>query len=369
MESKLTLGKGWKLVSSIATDEVLVLKALERAKEGEQRFSWLCLDPASGRRVHLPVAAPLGGGGAVAYHKAGGEIVYAGSAGIMSLNLLTKREAVRIPLDHDWNDVCDLWLPPEGSPTLIYVLGEREESRSQLQARAKEAQSGGPFLLRAKYSLHSWDMRTSASRLIARFDSMPVSVAVDWSAGAAYALVENKGKKDLLKIELVSGDASLIRSTDAVDALEISPRHTVLAWRSYSTPRIIETLEDGSERPLTDFGWYPAFSPNGRRFAFTVGDYEVWVKESDNAQPERVVSYPPELSWNMHDRIKWCRCGDHFAVCLAGSRAGVADKRPLMVVDCARKEVRVIDDLVFIGTLGERVWIDQKDSTVGKYLA
>lgn len=359
-ESKITLGKGWKLVSSIATDEVLVLKALGQAKGGEQRFSWLCLDPASGRRAALPAGTPLGGGGAVAYHKAGNEIIYAGSAGITSFNLLTKREAVRIPLDHDWNDVWDLWLSPEGSPTLVYVLGEREEPRSQLQARAKEAQSGGPFLLRAKYSLHSWDMRTNASRLIARFDSMPVSVAVDWSAGAVYALVGSKGKKDLLKIELESGDVSLIRSTDAAEALEISPRHTLLAWRSYDSPRIIETLEDGSERPLTDFGWYPAFSPNGRRFAFTVGDYEVWVKEPDAARPERVVAYAPELTWHMHDRIKWCQCGDHFAVCLSGSLAGHTDVRPLMVVDCARKEVRVIDDLVFIGTRGERVWVDQK---------
>lgn len=359
-KSKFTLGKGWKLVSRVATDEVLVLKVLAQSKEGEQRFSWLCLDPAGRGRAALPVAAPLGGGGAVAYHKAGSELIYAGSAGIMSFNLSTKREAVRIPLEHDWNDVRDLWLSPEGSPTLVYVLGEREESRSQLRARAKEAQSGGPFLLRAKYSLHSWDVRTSASRLIARFDSMPLSVAIDWSADAAYALFGNKGKKDLLKIDLGSGDVSFIRSTDAVDALELSPRHTLLAWRSYDSPRIIETLEDGSERPLTEFGWYPTFSPNGRWFAFTVGDYEVWVKESDAARPERVVAYAPELTWHMHDRVKWCPCGDHFAVCLSGSPAGGTDTRPLMVVDCARKEVRVIDDLVFIGTRGERVWVDQK---------
>ena len=92
-----------------------------------------------------------------------------------------------------------------------------------------------------------------------------------------------------------------------------------------------------------------------------MGDYEVWVKESDTAQPEKVASFPPELTWHTHDRIKWCRCGNHFAVCLSGSVSGGTDIRPLMVVDCARKEVRVIDDQVLIGTSGEREWARMPD--------
>lgn len=355
----INLGQGWKLVPTLKTNEVLVLKVLDGSSDGPQHFSWICLDPSSAWRARLPVQSKLPGGGAVVYHEPSTEMFYRGSAGITGFNLKTKQESVHYPLDFDRNDVWDLWLSPEDSPILAYIFEEREESRTRMRAKAAETQSGGPFYIRAKYSLHLWEKRTKTSHLITRFEAIPGSLAIDWGRNAAYALVGEKKKKDLIRIDLKSKKASLVRSTESVDSVEISPQHTLLTWRHYNSPKIFETLEDGQDHSLTEFGWHPAYSPDGQRLAFTVEDYEVWVKDSNSATPEKVIAFLPEQTQHTLDTIKWCSCANHFAVCLSGSRGEKTSTRPLMIVDCARKEVRVVEDLSLIGTRGERVWVSR----------
>ena len=351
-------GKNWKLVPRLSTCEVLVTKVLEEKPGGGQSFAWLFLDPARQRRTKLPMKAKLPGGfPAPGFCSKTNELLFLADEGITAYNLTTRREHLLIPIDRNLNHVWDMQFSTDAE-RIIFLLGERAESRVDMKATATEP--GRALLVHMKsYSLHTWTAESGGSRLLKRFAAWPVSLDVDWCHDMAFALLGARHSRDLVKIHLTNGEVEVVRNADAASCLAISPRHTLLTWGRYNSPGIVETLPDGQDIALTDFGGYPAVSPDGRRFAFTVGDYEVWMKDAGGAEPERIVSFPAAESGHTVDRIAWCGCGNHFAVCLTGLKAKnptQPDKRPLMVIDCNSREILMCDDLISIGTTGERVW-------------
>lgn len=178
---------------------------------------------------------------------------------------------------------------------------------------------------------------------------------IDWTRNKAVAFVqkeEKRGEREIVEIDLADGGV-LVLGTTPLMHMTLSPNHTRLAWMGHEEG-VRETLPDGREAALTKFGGLPSHSPDGKRLAFSVADHQIWLKDGETAAPEKVLSLPAALSRHSGDRIVWCLCGNHFAVCLSGL------KEPgsmLLAADCERREIVLRDDLLFMGTAGDRVWV------------
>lgn len=358
------IGKGWKLVSRLATDEILIAKTTEII-DGSQRFSWLCLDFAQGRSAELPVKARLPGGGAPVINRRTNELIFSGEKGIVGFSLTSRQERLIVPIDAEYYCVKQMWLSDEDEPRLLYLLAKQDVSSSELRARyaAGERQ---PYEINYQYSLHSAKLDSSPVRLVADFQAWPVSMAIDWNRDKAIVFFqkEKKGReREIAEVDLADGSVSVLGVTPLMH-VELSPKRTRLSWMA-SDAGIREALPDGREMALTDFGGSPSFSPDGQRLAFTVLDYEVWLKGAEGAAPEKIVSLPAVLSQAAGDRIVWCPCGKHFAVCLVGLKEAQSEPRradklassTFIVADCDRREIILRDDLFFVGMKGDRVWV------------
>lgn len=362
MNKKLapSVGTHWALVSRIETREVLITKVLEILDDKSEKFFWLCVDAAAQRRARLPVKSALPGGTAPPRFSPGmDEIIYRDSEGIAGFSLRTGEERLHIPVDFDRYDIGNLWLSAENPPRILYLLEERAETWTQTRARIAAGGEQGPTG-RSTYRLHMRTIGSEESRLVAEFKAWPVSLDVDWDREIAFALVGQQRKKKLVKIDLKNGDAAVIRETDSASHLVISPRKILITWQGYQSPGIMEALPNGRYATLTKFGWYPAFSPDGRRFAFTVSDTEIWIQDAGSQSAEKIISFPESASQKFLDRITWCPCGDHFAVCLAGLKGESPDQhdtRLLVIVDSKKREILILEDLNSIGSSGERVWV------------
>lgn len=337
----LEIGKGWKLVPHLSADEVLIAKTAE-ISGGHDRFFWLCLDFARGRSAELPVKARLPGGDAPAINRRTNELVFPGEKGIVGFSLTSRQERLIVPINSEHHYVRQIWLSDEEDPRLLYLLAHYASG---------EKQHGVSYT----YSLHSARLDSTPARLVADFQGLPVSMDIDWSRNTAVAFVQKEEKRrerEIVEIDLADGGVSVLGATPLMH-MTLSPKRTRLAWMGQEAG-IRETLPDGREAVLTEFGGLPSYSPDGKRLAFSVADYEIWLRGPENLAPEKVVSLPAALSRHAGDRIVWCLCGKHFAVCLAGPKE---PGNTLVIADCGRREIVLREDLLFMGTAGDRVWV------------
>ncbi|MBI2788082.1 MAG: PD40 domain-containing protein [Elusimicrobia bacterium] len=358
------IGKGWKRVSRLATDEILIAKTTEIA-DGRQRFFWLCLDFAHGRSAELPVKARLPGGDAPVINRRTNELIFSGEKGIVGFSLKSRQERLIIPIDAEYYCVKHMWLSDEDEPRLLYLVAKQDVPSSELRARYDSGERQ-PYEVNYRYSLHSAKLDSSPVRLVADFQAWPVSMAIDWNRGKAIVFLQKeKGgrEREIVEVDLVDGSVSVLGVTPLMH-VELSPKRTRLSWMA-SDAGIREALPDGREMALTGFGGSPSFSPDGQWLAFTVHDYEVWLKGPGDAAPEKIISLPAVLSQTAGDRVVWCPCGKHFAVCLVGlkeaqgepHRVDKLSSSTFIVADCDRREIVLRDDLFFVGMKGDRVWI------------
>lgn len=341
------LGKNWKLVPISSCEDALVATVLD---EKSGKYLWVCLDPSTGKHVTLaarygPILSPV-------FDLGRKEIVFADRGGITSFSIPTKQDQLMIPFDWENWEVHDLWLSPEEPPTILYLLGKRKEPWSIVVDKVRNSSCGVP--LKSTFSLHSWKIGGIVSRLLTQFELQPVSLDVDWQRETLFALVGPTRNKKLTRIDLRSSQLSLIRTTVGLSGVVVSPRHNPVTWGSHDG-KITESLANGQDITLTDFGWYPAFSLDGKRFAFTVSDYQIWVKDAARKLPEKVVAIAEEMTQHRCDTPTWCRCGKHFAVCLAGPTSMRRIARIIVVADCEKREIVIFDQ--FSATAEARLWL------------
>lgn len=351
---KYELGQGWKLATKLATDEALVVKSAEYPPEGQQLI-WLCFDPASGRRAPLPVGSHQGAGTRPTFLRRTNEFAFA-AGGITAYSFETRRTRTLADADPEYEHVQRLWLSNETIPRLLYLLARDAESASSRRARF-EAGEKQPFNVVRTYSLWSVSTTGGDARCVVEFADWPTSIDIDWTRNVAVVLLQRekiRGGK-IVEINLNEGKQVTSLPTDRA-ALMASPHQTILAWGHYK-PGVTEIHGDGRETLFSQMGWYPSFAPNGRRFAFTVYDNELWLQDADGA-PERILSVlmTPD-GQRYHDEIVWCACGHHFAVALTSVNPTPNAGTMLVIVDCERREIMIREDLPAITSCGERAWV------------
>ncbi len=87
-------------------------------------------------------------------------------------------------------------------------------------------------------------------------------------------------------------------------------------WSSAATSDIFSVRPNGSglkRLTFTGAGWYPAWSPDGRRIAFTGRDNAIWIMRADGSRPRQVTHpgtadqapcWSPNGVWIAFDRFK-----------------------------------------------------------------
>lgn len=357
-ENFAEVGKGWKSVPALKTTDVLVLKVIDIVAGKRESFSWRCFDPANNKSARLPTSIELPiGVPAPTYWPESGLLLYESVAGITSLSTSTLKEEILIPIDCERYRIRHLFCSPESKGQIAYVLGEFADDRTIV--KAKLSGTGGPFRLPIKeFSLHLWESSNRTSRKITTFEASPVSAEVDWPREILCALIGEGRQRDLIRLEFGSGRVDVATKTDSLASLTVSPSGTLLAWNQHDSPRIIKVLAENSQAPLTEFGWFPAYSSSGVQFAFTVSDHEVWV--GGESVPEKVIAFPPGVTQRSNDKIVWNPSGDAFSVFLAQGAVGGGRNRPLVIADCSRREVMLYSDFISVGSTGERAWVPRE---------
>lgn len=357
MRARINLGTGWKFVNGFDGDDLLIVKAIESLGSNRQRFSWVCLDLANGKRCRLPTNSSLPiGVSAPGYWPSKREMVYETVDGIGSFNFRTGQEALLIPVRNEEFRILKVVFSPGVRDEVAYVLGQFEDSPGAVRAKLNSA--GGPISLPIKaYYVYLWSREADRPREITSFQDLPGAFDVDWDRRNVVALLGSGRLKELVRVELDSGSRSSVLKSNSIAAVSVSPQGTILTW-GHENGGIAGFFEDTGEIQLTADGWYPTYSPNKSDFAFTVRDCEVWLARS--GATERVASVPPEVGSNSFDRVVWNPAGNRFAVFLSGGGGG--NCRPLLIADCVRRELLLVEDIESVGTTGERIWIPRAEA-------
>jgi hypothetical protein len=75
--------------------------------------------------------------------------------------------------------------------------------------------------------------------------------------------------------------------------IALSPRGKALAFADGGGVGLV-SMDSGKHRWLTDFGWMPAWSPDGRAIAFLNDQCELWVLRRGRPQPQRLARFTGE---------------------------------------------------------------------------
>jgi len=357
--SSIAAHDGWRIVSRFPSHETLIIHSSDT---GFRHHTWVALNPSVELRGSLSLrdepqnVAPV-------FNEKHGELIYASSSGIIGFSFLSGQERLIVPIDSDTFEIKAFWLSPEGAPTLLYILGEREEPWSKTLARALESKSS--VRQEMTYTLHSLQTPHSDPRLLARFPDSPSSVAIDWHNERLFALLGYKSWKPLVRINLKNNRITLVREVEKCSVLSVSSRHNVVVWGGQNPMKGVEMFPSGRERLITIPGLFPAVSDNGKRLAFTVGDYEIWLADMRAKDSHRIISLPNHLSRYRCDTPTWCPCGNHFAVFLTHPKPGKSAQQVLAIVDCKMKKVIVEEG--FSAVRAERLWVPT--STIETYFS
>lgn len=349
---EIVIGHNWKLVSHFAAKETLIFRTGVYNEEKLIRNCWSAIDVAKMKSKVLSTRSQPTGCSPVFWKRAG-ELIFASRQGITAFALAKEEERIVAP--HDWESfaVSGLWLAPSPRAELLYLLGERAVPWSQLIHQAAKTGESVPLSLR--YSLHILNLDSGKSKSIATFRTMPTISSVDWGSNSVFAILGSAITRQLARIGLATRKIAHIRTVNRVSGVAITPNHTFLTWgMSDPNRKITETSRDGEKISAIDFGWLPAVAPDGGRFAFTVGDYELWIKDFAQDTPEKIISFQQSGGLHTCDRPVWCLCGQHFSVCLVDPKTGKSNRKTLVIVDCKNKIV-VVENVST--TSGERLWV------------
>lgn len=340
---QLHVGNGWKVVTKMDLDEMLLVRSFE---DKTKKFFWTCVDGSGEGSPGLPALdEPLAA--APVYAAEGKDLIYVSTRGISIYNFTTR--LTRLLREIDWGvyDVNKIWLSPDVS-AIFYLQNKMSPTLHEVSAQSRKKHQQTSTDIKMEASLYACSLSADEPLLIVEFRE-PISFAdIDWEKNI---LIASAGTRGLIAANLTDGKISTLRTTKTHLGVSMAPRNRVISWSVSGSEPIEEIAPDVQKRSLTNSGRFPTFSSNGA-MAFIKKTNELWLRGQDG-DVEMVLTLQSAQSTEV-DAATWCSCGAHFALNLETVSASGVMSRILTVANISDKELLLAPKL---SASNARVWI------------
>lgn len=292
------LKSGWKLAENVVTHEVFAVKLLA---DGSGYFDVFVQNGK--KRLKIRSSSPDN-----LWYASSQETVYFSSEkGISAYDVQGSKESLLLRI-HPKGVVRQLWLSL-AKAELFYV-----ENRQSVVSKSSRVDKGVQLeTISETSSLRSVVTGTrnkGVNRSVCNLPEQYVAGCLNEKRNAFLAVL---GNRQLLSIDLTSGEKSLLVTLPVLCGVACAPTGRTLIWRMDGSG-IEELSREGKLIRISDSGMYAKLSPDGR-ISCWMSDNGLYVKDKAG-KAERIVLLDEDHIFGHHlpDPIRWCSCGEHILI-------------------------------------------------------